>query len=702
VRKFSARSRLSARLGLLALIVVLVLSGQRASGSSAASPEPFLTPADLVVVNDQPVCSLMGDAMAAVGITGLDSGDLVIVDGVAYWTFGDTVATSGFYPNVIGTSTDSDPSDCIAITPKQQNGRPVPLIAPQGGELLVWPSGMEQTGPDTVHVYLDSVVSDPVRGWRVAGISLASFDTTGLQATRALGGALLWGEGTGFLARDPRTFADETYVYVFLTSSEPGVLATDVRLARVPKAQIESRAAYEYWQGEQGGTPGHWVGGLWNASTGQWDPALSEIAPLWTQALAHNGTSVAYNPFLKRWVAVYSSNIVTTVSARTAPAITGPWSSAEEVLVDCSKFHHAKPTFLCYSGAQHEFYMRAGGRTMYVSYSNTYEYEPFLHEVRLGAPVNQWSNASVATYYVGGAEEPSGYAKDGIAFYASDVPVPGFAPIHRWLHPTSGAVRLGVSAPAGPVTYSDGGVAFYTPRDRAAATATNTLYAPVYRWTKDGVDRYSPLNLEPAGYAPQEIPFYAACPDADGDRLTDCYESFPGLSSAGADYDDDLLTNGFEAATAGCDGVLPNDDLDGWSTTQELGSGTNPCVWDSGAWGCANAEWRDPGCDVDGDGDGCTNAWELGPVPSFGGQRDPADEWDYFNPTGDGRNRIDEVLVLITNYYTSPGDGRYQEAYDRTSVPSQPAWRPGGPDGRVLTEDILVMLKSLFHDCASS
>ena len=694
--------RWSGRLALLALVAGLVLTGQRASEGSAATPEPFLTPTDLVVVNDRPVCSLLGDAKMSVGITGQDSGDLVAIDGVAYWTFGDTVTTGGFLPNVIGTSTDSDASDCIAITPKQQNGHAVPLITPQAGELLVWPSGMEQTGPETVHVYLDSVVSDPVRGWRVAGIGLASFNTGALQATRALSGDLLWGEGTGFLARDPRTFADDTHVYVFLTSSAPGALATDVRLARVPKAQIESPAAYEYWQSQQGATPGHWVGGLWNATSGQWDPALGSIAPLWTQALAHNGIAVAYNPFLERWVAVYSTNFASTVSARTAGAITGPWSSTEAVLVDCATFHHAKGTYLCYSGAQHEFYMRDGGRTMYVTYSNTYAYEPFLHEIRLGAPVSQWSIANGGATYYAGSGQPSGYTKGGVSFYASDVPVPGFPAIHRWLHPTTGAVRLGASGPTGPVAYTDGGVAFYAPLDRAAATATNALYAPVYRWTKDGIDRYSPLNLAPAGYAPQEAAFYAACPDGDGDGLTDCYESFPGLSTDGADYDGDLLTNGYEDATTGCDPVLPNDDLDGWSATQELASGTNPCVWDSGAWGCANAEWRDPGCDVDGDGDGCTNAWELGPVPSFGGQRDPADGWDYFNPTGDGRNRIEEVLILISNYYATKGDGRYSEAYDRTSVPGQPAWRPGAPDGRVRTEDILLMLSSLFHDCASS
>jgi hypothetical protein len=112
-----------------------------------------------------------------------------------------------------------------------------------------------------------------------------------------------------------------------------------------------------------------------------------------------------------------------------------------------------------------------------------------------------------------------------VAFYASDIPAPGLSAIHRWDQPDTGAIRYGASPPPG--SYQDMGVAFYAPLDANAALATNASYAPVYRWTKDGADRYGALDLAGTGYALAERTFYAACPDSNNNGLNDCRQSFP-------------------------------------------------------------------------------------------------------------------------------------------------------------------------------
>jgi len=289
---------------------------------------------------------------------------------------------------------------------------------------------------------------------------------------------------------------------------------------------------------------------------------------------------VAYNPYLKRWLAVYTTGFMTTLNVRAADRLSGPWDGPETVLVPCLTFHPPpQGGFVCYSGAQHEFYARDDGRTIYVSYSNGDTYQVYLHEIRLAGPVTQWrDDRGRALYLTDGAEAPDGLAADGLAFYASDIPVPGFAPIHRWVHMESGAIRYGAIPPYPQEAYRDLGVDFYAPAD---AEATNALYAPVYRWSRGEQERYSPLNLAPAGYVPHETAFYVPCPDGDNDTLTDCLESFLGTDLAEADTDGDQLNDGYERSTRGCDPLVYNDDRDGVGALYELLDGTNPCSRDS-------------------------------------------------------------------------------------------------------------------------
>jgi phosphodiesterase/alkaline phosphatase D-like protein len=101
---------------------------------------------------------------------------------------------------------------------------------------------------------------------------------------------------------------------------------------------------------------------------------------------------------------------------------------------------------------------------------------------------------------------------------------------------------------------------------------------------------------------------------------------------------------------------------------------------------------------ADTDGDGCPDPDEIGPIVTAGGLRDPTNPWDYFNPTGDGKNRVDDVLAVVGQFYVDAGNPNYAEATDRTLVGPNP-WNLGPPDGFQRVVDVIAAVKQFFHDC---
>jgi hypothetical protein len=95
----------------------------------------------------------------------------------------------------------------------------------------------------------------------------------------------------------------------------------------------------------------------------------------------------------------------------------------------------------------------------------------------------------------------------------------------------------------------------------------------------------------------------------------------------------------------------------------------------------------------DMDGDGCTDAQELGPDERLGGRRDPANPWDYFNPTGDRKNRIDDIHVVVQHFGKNQGDPGYSTAYDRTYIGPNRC-NLGPPDGHITIVDIIAAITS--------
>jgi PKD repeat protein len=110
----------------------------------------------------------------------------------------------------------------------------------------------------------------------------------------------------------------------------------------------------------------------------------------------------------------------------------------------------------------------------------------------------------------------------------------------------------------------------------------------------------------------------------------------------------------------------------------------------------------------DSDDDGCPDGAETGPNPRSGGLRNPTNSWDYFNPTNDGKNRIDDLVAVVHQYLKddaddTPGRPPYTAGYsadtDRTAVGPND-WNLGPPNGLQRVDDILAIIKQYFHDCS--
>jgi len=106
--------------------------------------------------------------------------------------------------------------------------------------------------------------------------------------------------------------------------------------------------------------------------------------------------------------------------------------------------------------------------------------------------------------------------------------------------------------------------------------------------------------------------------------------------------------------------------------------------------------------DADGDDDGCTDAQELGANHNAGGQRDPADFWDFYDVTGDRGIDLQDTLAILAHFGHGPNDDPFDQLADRM-IPGQYAaqpWRTAEASDGIDLGDALNNLKSFGDGCA--
>lgn len=488
--------------------------GQPASAGAspagqATTPAPregqWFQQSDLpVVVAYRLVCPFANEDAAVASIKWLDAVGSIETDGKSFWLFGDSFLSGApgqetYLPAPVAVSTDNDASDCVSMTYKVSDGKAVPLFPTKADETSAWPDGSIALEPGYVDFYFASVIRESSTEWHVRHIGLGRFDMEEMKGERVV--EKLWDADSGFGAavngaRSPIHLGE--YVVVFLHTSDGRHI-----LARAPVRSLGEANAYSYWTGES------------------WAPDPAAAKSLWEvpqSALPkHNGLSVRYNQFLGKWLAIYDGGLA-TLRVRTADDLTGPWSNEVEWL-DCSLiFGDAWP--LCYSAEQNSYLARDDGRILYVTLSSTFPYAAWLIEFRLGAGVHQWRDSSGRAAYAALPPSPA-YVDEGVSFYASDVPVPGFSSIYAW---DKDGERIYSPSSPGP-EFVRRELAFYAPTS-PRVVGSRVAYDPVYRWDSGRSHIYSPVptGLDAVGYERGPVAFYAVCGDGNLDRVSDCLQ----------------------------------------------------------------------------------------------------------------------------------------------------------------------------------
>ncbi len=116
---------------------------------------------------------------------------------------------------------------------------------------------------------------------------------------------------------------------------------------------------------------------------------------------------------------------------------------------------------------------------------------------------------------------------------------------------------------------------------------------------------------------------------------------------------------------------------------------------------------------VDSDNDGCFDVKELGTDLNFGGDRDPANPWDFYdvgtsrgtfalgdeNLTLDHEIDLNDAMILLDYFGIEPGDPRYNPKLDRYIPDITKPYKTAQATDGIDNTDVLANLKSYGHSC---
>ncbi len=342
------------------------------AGLAVAAASGCGTPAELQVAAAREIGLVPQSAL----IQGHDGGASFVAWGHAVWIYGDTPLNEndaqGFtwHSNSFATTDDFDPSDGLGGFGERLDGAgaPLPLVAntdeeaafnaahqgdpcatqPCGARWAIWPGAAafdESAG--RAYVFYGLIYAEPGDfNFHGVGQSIAvwsdfsSLPERPVVAPSSPHPTALFGEGEpGYGAA---ALLDGGFLYSF--ACEKATLTFPCTMARVPPAQALDRAAWRYWDG-----------GAWSADLAA-ARALFDGAP---------SMRVFFDQHLARWIAVYSAPLSDDVVARTAPALTGPWSDDARLFTADRKGMGG----WTYDAEAHPELSPDGGRTLYVSHT---------------------------------------------------------------------------------------------------------------------------------------------------------------------------------------------------------------------------------------------------------------------------------------------------------------------------------------------
>jgi hypothetical protein len=330
-------------------------------------------------VRSEPIGPLTGpDApseMQSFDICGTDLGTMAEINGTIAIAFGDTFGWRGescpkFGPNwrsnVIAFTTDTDPSDGVAIDDwlKGDDGRAI--AAAEGRHLLKFtseqtkiPTAMVAVG-DTLYLHYMSVhgFADMGGVWLCNSSRFISSGDGGRNWDTGVEDFGTFHSSFNMLTLSAQAGAgNEEGKYVYAIGSACGRFG-GARAARVAAEKLQETAAWEYWDGDA------WVS--------ERAAAVEIIKP------GIGEGSLAWNVGIGKWMYTTLNELTPAIEIRFADRPEGPWSNAE-ILVDTSRYAAAYNAYLTPS------WISDDGRTFYFLMSQFGPYNVYVMKAELTA-----------------------------------------------------------------------------------------------------------------------------------------------------------------------------------------------------------------------------------------------------------------------------------------------------------------------------
>lgn len=297
-----------------------------------------------------------------------DLGSMFEHDGRMWFVFGDTFgerpadATGGggsfWRSNTLGWTTDSDPSDGIAIEGMIVDDiglarEILPSKKVDNDEMTVIPTHGFSTG-DTMYLHWMSVRHWGVPGeWEVNEAGLAASHDDG--ETWEVLDSPRWGGESGFVQISPYRVGDDLYVWGITHGRFGGV-----HLAKVPVSRVEDASAWRYLTGVDDGDP-------------TWAEEPDHAALVLDDTVGE--LSVVWNDYLDRWIMTYLAE-GRGVVMREGITPWGPWSD-EFTLVGPTEVPGPYAPFM------NARYAEDGGRVVYFTLSIWEPYNVFWYRAEL-------------------------------------------------------------------------------------------------------------------------------------------------------------------------------------------------------------------------------------------------------------------------------------------------------------------------------
>lgn len=325
-------------------------------------------------------------------ISGRDGGYSAVYENRSVWIYGDTFLYAAdedgydFVGNTWSWTEDFDASDGIGEfrEPGDSAGAPAqffPLTAgeqafndahkhddcreePCGARWALWP-GAAVADPERnrMLVFYEKIYAEPgAFNFHAVGHSLAVWNDFDGDPERPVFRPGSRYPGIMFPAGEPGFGSAAVVVdgMLYVYGCDLDEFKKPCRIARVPLEFAEDRDAWAFYTG----------GGEWSGDIG-------------LAGLVFNGNdmmTVYYNPYVERFLAVYSQPMDAEVMIRTAAAPEGPWSKAVRAF---DPIEPAGGSGWVYDALAHPEYDRDGGRVIYVTYSR--QIADFTFEVRLAS-----------------------------------------------------------------------------------------------------------------------------------------------------------------------------------------------------------------------------------------------------------------------------------------------------------------------------